>query len=115
MGKKVKYGEFKPENSDGCTLVSPYFKYLTKEDSIPFKQCCIEHDKAYYYGGDVKLRKEADKKLRKCIIEHGYPVLAWIMYIAVRVFSGPKMPFSWSWEENVIVLPEKKIEPTVND
>lgn len=114
MGKKIKYGEFNPENSDGCTLVEPYFKYFTKETDFPIRDCCVVHDKAYWYGGDVKLRAEADTEMRECIKAKGYPVLAWVMYIAVRVFSGPKMPFPWAWEENIIILPEERIEPTVD-
>lgn len=110
MGKKVKYGEFDPANSDGCTLISWFFRYLTSETDLPFKDCCVEHDRVYYYGGDVKLRKEADKNMRECVKAHGYPVLAWIMWAFVRLLSGPQMPFPWTWEVEVTILP-KEDEP----
>lgn len=116
MGKRVKYGEFDPANSDGCTLIGAAFRWFTKEESLPFKECCIAHDEVYYYGGDPKLRKESDEALRKCVKNHGYPVLAWIMWTAVHLFSGPKLlwvfnnPLPWSWEEKVTILP-KEDEP----
>ena len=112
MGKKIKYGEFNPADSDGCTFIGHAFRLFTKEKQLPFKGCCVVHDKVYYYGGDLKLRKEADYQLRRCITNHGYPVLAWIMWAFVRAFSGPKIlyiipnPFPWHWEKKVTILPK---------
>lgn len=110
MGLKIKPHEFDPAQSDGCTAVKPIYKFLTKEKQLPFKNCCVEHDKAYWYGGDVKLRHEADKKMRECISSQGFPVLGWIMWAFVHFLSGPKIlwifknPFYWSWEEEVTIL-----------
>ena len=116
MGKPIKYGEFDPANSDGCTFIGMAFRLFTKEKNLPFKECCIAHDKDYYYGGDVKLRHASDTKLRECVTEHGYPILAWIMWAFVHFLSGPKLlwvipnPFPWHWEEKVTILP-KEDEP----
>jgi hypothetical protein len=115
MGKPIKYGEFDPAASDGCTAIGAAFRLFTKEKVLPFKQCCVTHDKAYWYGGDVKLRKKADDQLFKCVKAHGHPLLGFIMWIFVRTLSGPKIlgiknPFPWSWEPVVTILP-KEDEP----
>lgn len=109
MGIKVKNGDFNPAASDGCTVISWVFRYLTTAKDVPFKGCCIEHDRVYWYGGDPKLREEADRRMRTCVKAHGYPVLAWIMWTFVHFFSGPKFlgfdnPFPWSWEKNVTII-----------
>lgn len=110
MGLKIKPGEFDPEASDGCTAIAPIFKFFTKEKHMPFKDCCVEHDKFYWYGGDPKIRNKADKDMRECVSKRGYPILAWIMWAFVHFLSGPKLfwifdnPFPWSWEEKVIIL-----------
>lgn len=112
MSQKIRYGEFDPETSDGCTIVTPIYKFLTREERLPFRECCIEHDKEYYYGGPVELRRESDRKFRECVSAHGYPVLAWIMWVVLYLFSGPKLfgiinnPFFWAWHENVVILPK---------
>ncbi len=112
MGKKVKYGEFDPTESDGCTVVNKIYKFLTKEEETPFKDCCVIHDRAYWYGGHVSLRKEADIELRRCVSEMGFVLTAWVMYFAVRIFSGPSIlfvfsnPLPWSWERKVTILPK---------
>ncbi len=114
MGKKVKYGEFDPANSDGCTLIGAAFRLFTREKALPFKGCCVAHDKAYYYGGHESLRKEADDQLRRCVNNHGYPILAWIMWFFVRVFSGTRLfglfknPLPWSWEKIVTIKPKSE-------
>lgn len=107
MSHKIKYGEFDPAASDGCTVVSQAYKFFSNGKQTPFRQCCINHDRIYYYGGDVALRKRADVNLRRCVKRHGFPILAWAMYLAVRVFSGPHMPFGWSWEKKITILPKQ--------
>jgi len=61
--------------SDGCTMAP----------DLTFSDCCYEHD-IYYVTGAVN-RKEADRCLRKCIAAKGFPVLAWIYWLGVRLFG----------------------------
>lgn len=109
MGQKIKPGEFDEAASDGCTAISIFFRLFTREKHLPFKRCCIDHDRVYWYGGDPKLRNEADKQMRNCVRNSGYPIMAWIMWTFVHYLSGPKLlgfnnPFPWSWEEEVTIL-----------
>jgi hypothetical protein len=78
---------FNPENSDGCTWV-PDFN---------IKDCCVKHDKAYYYGGSAGQRKFADIRFRNCILRKGCPFLAWVYYFGVRIFGGPLFPTRFRW------------------
>jgi hypothetical protein len=48
--------------------------------------CCEQHDKDYGRESTIS-RREADKKLRLCVIEKGHPVRAWVMWVGVRVFG----------------------------
>jgi hypothetical protein len=43
--------------SDGCTLF-PDGNYC---------ECCVDHDKDYYFGGTGKERWRSDKRLYKCV------------------------------------------------
>lgn len=62
--------------NDGCSAV-PDFN---------FRLCCMEHD--YYYHTQEISRKEADKRLRECMAEHGWVFLPWLYWIGVRMFGG---------------------------
>ena len=62
-------------SSDGCTM-SP---------DLTFKSCCEEHDLSYQFGATS--RKRADKTLRKCITSKNHEYLAWIYWVAVRIFG----------------------------
>lgn len=107
MRKAIREGEFNPEDSDGCTFIGLVFSHLTDEPHLPFKECCVEHDRAYWYGGKESLRKKADEQMRKCVMKQGYPVLAWIMWAFVHFLSGPKIfgvfnnPLPWAWATKV--------------
>jgi hypothetical protein len=103
--EKVRDGEFSPTNSDGCTLISWVYKHMLRhEDPVPFVQCCIEHDRAYWYGGTWRQRKAADEALRDCVLAMGYKFWAWFMYYGVRAFGSPRLPFKWRWAHRVTIL-----------
>ena len=81
--------------SDGCSLF-PDFDY---------RDCCVEHDKLYYYGGSWTKRWRADKKLFKCVaakkgVQHKF--LAPLMWVGVRAFGVPWLPtpFRWGFGKN---------------
>lgn len=76
--------------SDGCSLF-PDGKYL---------DCCVEHDKTYYVGGNWKQRWRADKKLFKCVarkkgFEH--KIIAPLMWLGVRIGGVSWLPTKFRW------------------
>lgn len=76
--------------SDGCSLF-PDGDYF---------DCCVEHDKAYYFGGSWKQRWRADKKLYKCVAAKKgfkYKLLAPVMWAGVRIGGVPWLPTSFRW------------------
>lgn len=76
--------------SDGCT-------------NFPdgdYRDCCVEHDKAYFGGGSWKMRWRADKKLYQCVAaKKGFKhkLIAPIMWVGVRVFGAPFLPTEFRW------------------
>ena len=73
--------------SDGCSMFPNY----------RWEKCCILHDKRYWSGGTKADRKQADKELYECVRKKGYPLIATIMYLGVRVGGHPYLPFNWRW------------------
>ncbi len=76
--------------SDGCS----------KFPDGDYADCCVEHDKSYYFGGSWKQRWRADKKLFKCVaakkgFEHKF--IAPVMWAGVRVFGVACLPTSFRW------------------
>jgi len=62
--------------SDGCSFF-PDGDYFS---------CCEKHDLDYAYSPS---RSHSDLELRKCITRDGHPVLAWIIWLGVRLFGYP--------------------------
>jgi len=84
----------KPFVSDGCSL----FPDGTIKDKEKWKQCCIEHDIAYWQGGTKQDRINADIKLRDDILKKtGNKELAELVYQAVRTWGGPAFPSWYRW------------------
>lgn len=100
---KFREGEFNPENSDGCTLIGKPYKWLTGKE-LSFKAFCIEHDKAYWYGGTKGQRSDADAALRDGVISHGHLILGWVMWGVVRIFGSPRSPLHFRWARKVTIL-----------
>ena len=73
--------------TDGCSLWP---------DS-GWRECCIEHDVAYWCGGEASARKRADRSLRECVAAGGHESAAAWMYYAVRFSGHPLWPFTWRW------------------
>ena len=59
---------------------------------------------AYWYGGTRSQRKDADDALRDCVASHGHKILAWIMWIGVRIFGSPRslLPFRWARKVTIV-------------
>ncbi len=76
--------------SDGCSLF-PDGNY---------RDCCVEHDKAYYFGGSLKERSDADKQLYRCVKAKGgrcNKMTARIMWLGVRVGGVSFLPTPFRW------------------
>ena len=87
--------------TDGCSGGMSAFwqlvvKPFTKTD-IPWRDCCVTHDREYWEGGTWYDRVQADLNLAKCVDARGYPVWAKLMYWGVRIGGSPFWPFSWRW------------------
>ena len=59
--------------------------------------CCIQHDRAYYYGGSAEERTQADAIFRECLVAEGWSILGWVYYAAVRVGGHPLIPLWFRW------------------
>ncbi|MBL8180353.1 MAG: hypothetical protein JNL64_01945 [Blastocatellia bacterium] len=83
-------------NSDNCTLF-PDGNYC---------ECCVEHDKDYYFGGTEKERRASDKRLYRCVKQKN-KFVAGIMYLGVRIggVSWLPTPFRWGFGKKKIKQP----------
>ena len=59
--------------------------------------CCVEHDKAYFFGGTKQERSAADKKLYKCVKGKGHRFIARIMWLGVRIGGVGFLPTPFRW------------------
>lgn len=76
--------------SDGCSLF-PDGKY---------RDCCVEHDQAYFGGGNWRMRWRADQKLFKCVwVKKGFEhkIIAPLMWTGVRLGGVHFLPTSFRW------------------
>lgn len=77
--------------SDNCTMF-PDGNYA---------DCCVEHDKEYYFGGSLKERRASDKRLKECVASKGRgwkrKLLASAMYIGVRIGGVHFLPTPFRW------------------
>lgn len=80
----------KPFVSDGCSFWP----------DGNWHSCCFEHDMLYHRGGSPAERKEADRLLYECVKATAGPVMAYTMWVGVRVFGHQFMPsgrFRWGY------------------
>jgi hypothetical protein len=80
--------------SDGCSM----FIDGTFEKPELWKECCLLHDMAYWRGGTEEERKQADLAFKTCVEKKtGDPILAKLMYEAVRAGGAPHFPTWYRW------------------
>jgi hypothetical protein len=81
--------------TDYCTM----FVEGTKEKPELWKDCCIEHDLRYWFGGSLDDQNLADLRLKNCVESKGEKAWATIMYNAIRIghYSPVKHKYQWSW------------------
>lgn len=59
--------------------------------------CCISHDKAYFFGGTRRERRAADDKLYQCVKGKNHAIIANMMWLGVRVGGVSFLPTSFRW------------------
>lgn len=81
-------------SSDGCSQ----FPDGTFTQKNLWCDCCITHDIAYWQGGSLKLKKQADKDLRACVLNKTNSfLLANTMYFGVIIGGLPIFPTWYRW------------------
>ena len=85
----------RPFHFDGCTL---FPDTIGKAD---FTRACLEHDIAYWYGGNADERKAVDQTFKSAVATSGVAgnLLQWPMYGAVRLFGDTILlrPLNANW------------------
>lgn len=78
-----------PFVSDGCS----------RWPDAQWHHCCLSHDVAYWQGGPESLRLAADEALMACVVDTGYPTIAQLMFVGVRVGGVPYLstPYRWGY------------------
>jgi hypothetical protein len=103
----------KPFTTDGCSGgMSKSWEYFARfinwfpgiyngarlNERLPWHDCCVEHDKAYWRGqGTPADRERADRALARCVAKKGHPRLGYLMYLAVQVGGHPIFPTPYRW------------------
>lgn len=86
--------------TDGCSafLDRPLFSHARS-----WAHCCVSHDLAYWQGGTLEDRVQADEELFSCVENslggkgYGLPVLIWLGVKAGGSPYGSYNPFYWRW------------------
>jgi hypothetical protein len=86
-----------PFTTDGCSGGMTAGWQFISHKPPPWNDCCVTHDKAYWAGGSSAQRKQADITLLIDVANRGYPLIAMLMYLAVRVGGVPWLPLPWRW------------------
>lgn len=101
----VDLPSFDPEiHSDGCSggmsAIYQQLKFLHSKHGkeLSWRQCCVIHDQAYYFGGSKIQKRRADAELSSCVSEVvGTEYLGKAMQIAVKLGGSPNLPTSYRW------------------
>lgn len=62
-----------------------------------YADCCVEHDKAYFFGGTKAERRAADKKLYQCVRAKGHKYISGMMWLGVRIGGVGFLPTPFRW------------------
>ena len=95
----------KPFHQDGCTL------FPDQIFGSDFREACLNHDIAYWYGGPQKEKDLADQKLKAAIAESGFigdllqtPFYFGVHYLGdswLTKFFDANWGFGWNEQTNV--------------
>lgn len=102
--------EFDPiKHSDGCSGgMSKTYEKLPQAihdrfgETLPWRECCVVHDRAYYYGGTREEKKAADEALKQCVAQKTSNgtlglLLGSAMQLAVSIGGLPYFATSYRW------------------
>lgn len=78
---------------DGCTC----FPEGSRREPSAWSDACEKHDLAYWRGGTMRERREADLALRQGISASGYPAIGTMAYLGVRLGGAAILPTPWRW------------------
>lgn len=91
-------------HSDGCSggmsAIYSKLKFLHKKHgkTLEWRECCEDHDYAYYYGGTKNQKVAADEELGSCVADVvGNKFFGKTMQIAVDIGGGPYLPTPYRW------------------
>lgn len=97
------------KKSDGCTLIPDGH----------IRDCCVAHDREYFFGGTEKERRAADERLYKCIrkkkgAQHKF--LAPFIWLGVRIggVSFLPTPFRWGFGKKEKTIDKPPQPPVTN-
>lgn len=64
-----------------------------------FLECCVQHDLAYWQGGTLEQKEQADLELKACITKNSDEAIGNLYWQGVRWGGGPqfKTPFRWGY------------------
>ena len=91
---KILFDKLKPFVSDGCPRLAKMISY-PREDH--WQLCCVEHDKAYWKGGSLEEKQQADSAFHSCVSERGSPDAARLMYYALRSVQKSSHVQTWGY------------------
>jgi hypothetical protein len=93
-GRSHNAKDLAPFTSDGCSL----FPDGTLKDRNLWCDCCQQHDLAYWQGGSIDERQQADTSLHDCVSARtGDQQLAEIIYLGARTGGHPAFPTWFRW------------------
>jgi hypothetical protein len=87
--------KLKPFETDGCTL----FIDGPPNESGLWRNCCVEHDLRYWFGGSDVDMDATDLRLKSCVDKVAGATWASLIYSGVRTghHSPIKNKYQWSW------------------
>ena len=102
--------KFDPKkHSDGCSGgMSASYAKLPQDirerfgEKLLWNECCVVHDRAYYYGGSREEKQAADEALKQCVAQTlgdniSGKLLGSAMQIAVSIGGLPYFATSYRW------------------
>jgi hypothetical protein len=101
--------QFDPQkHSDGCSggMSATYAQLTVLHEKhgvqLPWRDCCVIHDEAYYKGGSKQQKLIADQNLKQCVSEtigeeNLGIVLGIMMEKTVNIGGLPYFPTSYRW------------------
>jgi len=83
--------------TDGCSGGMSWFWNNILKRETPWRHACVVHDLQYWLGGTADDRLNADKRLYRDVVENGHPIIAALMFLAVRIGGSAYLPTPYRW------------------